>query len=136
MNLKRIVADGKIGANFITARSRGVAAGRDIIDSIIITGNENIYSKSSFDEAEFDETDMRILTAIYRLSKTSFVNPVKVNEFIGLDEIEFGDRLMFLRSSGHIEVLTGSYAPGMSLQNGIYNIRLKELGRRALMQKK
>jgi hypothetical protein len=80
-----------------------------------------------------DGTDLRILRAL-PMSGPSF-NPVySVLGRLGIEEIELGDRLESLTRRGLIQVagLGGSYAPGMTLSNGIHNVGLTGEGRQFL----
>jgi RIO-like serine/threonine protein kinase len=83
-----------------------------------------------------DETDKKILEAINTISPKSFVSPVKVNEVLELDEDRFGKRLMLLRKSGHIDIMTSEYPSSSALPNGISKVYLTDLGRENLKKKR
>jgi hypothetical protein len=73
-------------------------------------------------------TDRKILESILERSLTKWVNPVYVNRALGLDEIEFMDRLIRLERWGLINTQSGTYVEGHSLKNGMNQIRLTEHG--------
>jgi RIO-like serine/threonine protein kinase len=83
-----------------------------------------------------DEIDLKILAAIDKVSPKFFVSPVKVNEVLGLDETELGDRLMLLKKSGHVDILTGEYSSSLTLPNLITKVYLTDLGRQSLKEAK
>ncbi len=83
-----------------------------------------------------DNTDKKILKAINEVSPKSFVSPVKVNEFLKLDPTLLGDHLMFLKKSGHIDIMVSDYPSSLSLPNAISKVYLTDLGRKALKAKK
>ncbi|HOT07716.1 MAG TPA: hypothetical protein PLI05_11010 [Methanotrichaceae archaeon] len=83
-----------------------------------------------------DDKDLKILEAINNLSPTSFVGPIKVNESLGMDKMALGDRLILLNKSGHIELMTSEYVSSATLPNFISRIRLTELGRRSLTDRR
>lgn len=69
------------------------------------------------------------------ISPMSFVSPIEVNEIVKLDKMELGERLMLMKKSGHVEVITRDFVSSMTLPNFIAKIRLTDLGRRALTGK-
>jgi DNA-binding Lrp family transcriptional regulator len=83
-----------------------------------------------------DEIDKKILQAINTVSPKLFVSPVKVNEILKLDETELGDRLMVLKRSGHVDIMTGEYSSRLTLPNLITKVYLTELGRQSLREKR
>ncbi|OPY54352.1 MAG: hypothetical protein A4E48_00337 [Methanosaeta sp. PtaU1.Bin060] len=80
-------------------------------------------------------TDVKILKAIHKVSPKSFISPVKVNEALKLDPTVLGDRLMLLKKSGHLDIMTREYSSSLTLPNAISRISLTDLGRRALKKK-
>jgi len=83
-----------------------------------------------------DDTGMKILDAINTISPKSFVSPVKVNKVLNLDETEFGNRLVLLKKSGHLDIMTSEYPSSLTLPNSISKVYLTDLGRKALTDKK
>jgi hypothetical protein len=83
-----------------------------------------------------DDTGMKILDAINTISPKSFVSPVKVNKVLNLDETEFGNRLVLLKKSGHLDIMTSEYPSSLTLPNAISKVYLTDLGRKALKDKK
>jgi DNA-binding Lrp family transcriptional regulator len=83
-----------------------------------------------------DEIDIKILEAIDTISPKLFVSPVKVNEVLRLNETELGDRLMLLKRSGHVDIMTGEYSSSLTLPNLITKVYLTELGRQSLREKR
>jgi hypothetical protein len=83
-----------------------------------------------------DETDRKILEAINTISPKSFVSSVKVNEALKLDANGLGKRLMHLKKSGHIDIMTSEYPSSLSLPNGISKVYLTDLGRERLAKKR
>ena len=53
-----------------------------------------------------DDIDKNILEAINAVSPKSFVSPIRVNEILKLDLTELGNRLILLKRSGHIDIIT------------------------------
>jgi DNA-binding Lrp family transcriptional regulator len=82
------------------------------------------------------EIDIKILEAINTVSPKLFVSPVKVNEVLKLNETELGDRLMLLKKSGHVDIMTGEYSSSLTLPNLITKVYLTELGRQSLREKR
>ena len=72
--------------------------------------------------------DRMILEAILERSPSKWVNPINVKRALGLDETEFGDRLIRLEGWGFINTQSGTYEEGHSLKNGMNQIRLTDLG--------
>jgi DNA-binding Lrp family transcriptional regulator len=83
-----------------------------------------------------DDTDIKILKAIDAKSPKSFISPVKINESLKLDEVELGNRLMLLKKTGHVDLMTSEYVSSMTLPNFISKIMLTDLGRKSLKGKK
>jgi hypothetical protein len=83
-----------------------------------------------------DETDLKILAAINKVSPKLFVSPIKVNEVLRLNETELGDRLMLLKKSGHVDIMTGEYSSSLTLPNLITKVYLTYLGRESLKETK
>jgi hypothetical protein len=79
-----------------------------------------------------DNQDLKILGAMNALSPISFVSPIEVNKTVKLDKTELGDRLMLMKKSGHVEIITRDFVSSMTLPNFIAKIKLTDLGRRAL----
>ena len=79
-----------------------------------------------------DSIDKKILDAINKVSPKSFVSPVKVNEVIKLDPTLLGNRLMLLKKSGHVDIMTSEYPSSLSLPNAISRVYLTDLGRQVL----
>jgi len=82
-----------------------------------------------------DNIDKNILKAINKVSPKSFVSPVKVNEVLGMDVTQLGNRLKLLKKSGHVDILISDYPSSLSLPNAISKVFLTELGRKALKEK-
>ncbi len=80
-----------------------------------------------------DEIDAKILAAINTVSPKMFVSPVKVNEILGLNGTELGDRLKLLRKSGHVDVMTSEYPSSLTLPNSISKVLITDLGKKSLM---
>jgi hypothetical protein len=83
-----------------------------------------------------DQTDKKILEAVNTISPKSFISPVKVNEVLELDADRFGKRLMHLKKSGRIDIMTSEYPSSLSLPNGISRVYLTDLGRESLKKKR
>ena len=82
-----------------------------------------------------DSVDRKILKAINKASPRSFISPVKVNEILKMDVTEFGNHLMLLKKSGHVDILISDYPSSLSLPNAISKVFVTDLGRRALREK-
>lgn len=82
-----------------------------------------------------DSTDKKILKAIHKASPKAFVSPVKVNEVLKLDPTQFGDRIMNLKKSGHVDIMTSEYPSSLTLPNAISRVYLTDFGREALKKK-
>ncbi len=82
-----------------------------------------------------DSTDKKILKAIHKVSPKSFVSPVKVNEILQLNATLLGDRLMLLKKSGHVDIMTSEYPSSLTLPNAISRVYLTDLGRQTLNRK-
>jgi hypothetical protein len=83
-----------------------------------------------------DDIDRKILEAINAISPKLFISPVKVNEILRLNATELGDRLMLLKKSGHVDIMTSEYPSSLTLPNSISKVYLTELGRQSLKDKK
>jgi hypothetical protein len=83
-----------------------------------------------------DDQDLKILGALNAISPMSFVSPIEVNEIIKLDKMELGDRLTLMRKSGYVDVITRDFVSSMTLPNFIAKIKLTDLGRSALKEKR
>lgn len=83
-----------------------------------------------------DSIDRKILKAINKASPRSFISPVKVNEILKMDVTEFGNHLMLLKKSGHVDILISDYPSSLSLPNAISKVFLTELGRKTLKEKR
>lgn len=83
-----------------------------------------------------DDQDLKILGAMNAVSPMSFVSPIEVNEMVKLDKMELGERLMLMKKSGHVEVITRDFVSSTTLPNFIAKIKLTDLGRRALKGKR
>jgi hypothetical protein len=79
-----------------------------------------------------DEMDLSILKAIDSISQTLFVGPNEVNEAVRLDRSELGDRLMLLKRSGHVDIITREFVSSTTLPNFITRVKLTDLGRSIL----
>ncbi len=66
------------------------------------------------------------------ISPMSFVSPIEVNELVKLNKMDLGDRLMLMKKSGHVDVVTRDFVSSNTLPNFIAKIKLTDLGRRAL----
>jgi hypothetical protein len=49
--------------------------------------------------------------------------------------MDLGDRLILMKKSGHVDVVTRDFVSSMTLPNFIAKIKLTDLGRRALKEK-
>ncbi len=83
-----------------------------------------------------DDIDFKIIEAINTVSPKSFVSPVKANEVLKLDADQLGNRLMFLKKSGYVDIMTSEYPSSLTLPNAISKVYLTELGRKTLTDKK
>ena len=83
-----------------------------------------------------DATDKKILKAIDKVSPKSFISPVKVNEVLKMDTTLLGNRLMLLKESGFVDVMTSEYASSLTLPNAISRVYLTDLGRQIAKEKK
>ena len=83
-----------------------------------------------------DDIDTNILEAINTVSTKSFVSPIRVNEILKLDAIELGNRLVLLKKSGHIDLITSEYISSQTLPNLISKVYITESGRQSLMKKR
>jgi hypothetical protein len=76
--------------------------------------------------------DLKILEAINTLSPTSFVSATEVSDRVKMDKKELGDRLMVLKKSGHVDIITREFISSMTLPNFIVKVRITEQGQKAL----
>jgi RIO-like serine/threonine protein kinase len=83
-----------------------------------------------------DNKDVEILKAIYEKSHNSLVGPLFLIEKFSISDEEIGDRLEIMDEDGYVKVSRGTYAPGMSLLNGVNNVGLAAKGRQILRDKK
>ncbi len=83
-----------------------------------------------------DKVDLNILRAINSLSPTSFVGPIEVSEAAKVDKKELGDRLIILKKSGYVDIITREYVSSTTLPNFIAKVKLTDLGQEALKKKK
>ena len=83
-----------------------------------------------------DSVDRKILEAIHNASPKSFVSPIKVNEVLKLDITQLGNRLMLLKKSGHVDIITSECPSSLTLPNTISKVYLTDLGRQILKKKK
>jgi hypothetical protein len=81
-----------------------------------------------------DNVDLKILQAIKEKASDRFVNALPLVNDLRMSEEELGDRLWMLDDSGFINAAGkgGTTAPGMTLSNGIHNVRLTANGRQFL----
>ena len=93
-----------------------------------------LYDVVYYRERFMDAIDKKILEAINKLSPKTSISPLKVNEILKLDEIEFGIRLMLLKKSGHVDIMISDYPSSLTLPNSISKVFLTELGRKTLKE--
>jgi hypothetical protein len=79
-----------------------------------------------------DNLDSKIIEAINTLSPTSFVSAIDVNDKVKMVKEDLGDRLMVLKKSGHVDIITREFISSMTLPNFIVKVRIKEPGLNAL----
>ena len=79
---------------------------------------------------------MEILRAIDAVSPKSFISPVKVNDVLGMDAVELGNRLNLLKKSGLVDLMTSEYPSSLTLPNSISKVYLTDLGRKTIKAKK
>ena len=79
-----------------------------------------------------DNLDSKIIEAINTLSPTSFVSAIEVNDKVKMVKEDLGDRLMVLKKSGHVDIITREFISSMTLPNFIVKARITEQGRKAL----
>jgi hypothetical protein len=82
-----------------------------------------------------DDTDVKILNTINKLSPKTSISPIKVNEILELDETELGTRLKLLKKSGHVDIMISDYPSSLTFPNAISKVFLTELGRKTLKEK-
>jgi RIO-like serine/threonine protein kinase len=83
-----------------------------------------------------DEMDAEILKAIYEKSHNSLVAPLFLMEKFSISDEEIGDRLEIMDDDAYVKVARGTYAPGMSLLNGINYVGIAAKGRQTLRDRK
>ncbi len=83
-----------------------------------------------------DKIDRMILEAINTISPKSFISPVKVNQTLKLDPTELGKRLMVLKKSEYVDIMTSEYPSSLTLPNAISKVYLTDLGRQSLNEKR
>ena len=83
-----------------------------------------------------DDIDVGILKAIYEKSHNSLIAPLFLIEMFSISDEEIGDRLEIMDEGGYVKVARGTYAPGMSLLNGINYVGIAAKGRQLLRDKK
>ncbi len=83
-----------------------------------------------------DDIDRKILEAIDAISPKFFISPVKVNAILKHNPTELGNRLMLLKKSGHVDIMTSEYPSSLTLPNAISKVYLTELGRKSLVEKR
>ncbi len=83
-----------------------------------------------------DNVDLEILKAINGVSPKSFISPVRVNEVLKMDATLLGNRLMLLKNSGRIDLMTSEYPSSLTLPNAISRVSLTDLGRQELKDMK
>jgi DNA-binding Lrp family transcriptional regulator len=83
-----------------------------------------------------DDIDRMILEAINTISPKSFISPVKVNQNLKLNTTELGNRLMVLKKSGYVDIITSEYPSSLTLPNAISKVYLTDLGRQSLKEKR
>ncbi len=83
-----------------------------------------------------DATDKKIIKAIDKVSPKSFISPVKVNEVLKMDTTQLGNRLMLLKKSGYVDLMTSEYPSSLTRPNAISRVYLTDLGRQTLKTKK
>jgi hypothetical protein len=81
-----------------------------------------------------DEIDRKILEAINTISPKSFISPVKVNQSLKLNPTELGNRLMVLKKSRYVDIMTSEYPSSLTLPNAISKVYLTDLGRQSLKE--
>ncbi len=83
-----------------------------------------------------DDIDVGILRAIYEKSHNSLIAPLFLIEMFSVSDEEIGDRLEIMDEDGYVKVARGTYAPGMSLLNGVNYVGIAAKGRQILRDKK
>jgi len=83
-----------------------------------------------------DDIDVEILKAIYEKSHSSLITPLYLMEKFCISDEEIGDRLEIMDEDGYVKVARGTYAPGMSLLNGVNYVGIAAKGRQILRDKK
>jgi hypothetical protein len=78
-----------------------------------------------------DNQDPKILGAMNARSPISFVSSIEVNKTVKLNKTELEERLMFMKKSGHVEIITRDFVSSITLPNFIAKIKLTDIGRRA-----
>ena len=83
-----------------------------------------------------DDTDVEILKVIYEKAHNSLIAPLFLIEKFSISDEEIGDRLEIMDEDGYVKVARGTYAPGMSLLNGVNYVGIAAKGRQILRDKK
>ena len=83
-----------------------------------------------------DDVDTKILEAINTVSPKYFISPIRVNEILRLDITELGNRLILLKRSGHVDIMTSEYISSQTLPNFISKVHITESGRKCLKKKR
>ena len=79
-----------------------------------------------------NDIDAKILKAIKTLSPTSFVGAIELSDKVKMDKNKLGNRIMALKRSGKVDIVTKEFVSSMTLPNFIAKFRLTESGREAL----
>lgn len=131
--IRSIVSVSKSEARIVKADGGGVAIGGDVIGAVVKAGL-NIYDRKP-EEPAIDDINLRILRAL-PISGQTYTPVFQALGKLRIEEVELGDRLELLAKKGLInaEGLGESYAPGMTLRNGIHNVGLTARGRQFLRE--
>lgn len=76
--------------------------------------------------------DAKVLKAIKAFSPTSFVSAVELSDKVNMEKEELGDRIMALKKSGKVDVVTKEFVSSITLPNFVSKVRLTDAGRKAL----
>ncbi|GEM_PF-593089 len=131
--IRSIIAENVTDIRIATASNGSVAIGGNASGNIInIVGS---YGHNSLgQQQQIEDTDFWIMQAIQDLG-VSIPNVNTIIACVDLDPDELGARLGVMHSRGLIRVEKGTYAPELSLSNGIYAAGLTDLGRLALINR-
>jgi len=83
-----------------------------------------------------ESINRKILSQINILSRISLASPLEVNKTFKLEEIELGDRLLYLKRLRYINVEKNCCFPEKSLLNGICGVSITDDGRQFLKKLK